>query len=123
MHVGALIVDDEADIRTLLRLIIEAAGHGLFVAGEATNGQEALDRIDELDPQVVVLDEMMPLMKGLDAARRMRERRPGQIIILCTAYLDPSLQKQADEAGIQLCLRKEEFSVIPEALRVVQNLG
>jgi len=119
-YVGTLIVDDEEDIRTLIRLIIQSENKGLFVAGEAVDGLEALDTIDAIDPSVVVLDEMMPGMNGIEAAKEMLARRPDQIIILCTAYLDAELRQKAEAAGIRLCLRKEEFALIPEALRAVQ---
>jgi len=121
VYVGTLIVDDEDDIRTLLRLIIQAANEGLFVAGEAVNGIEALETIDAIDPRVVVLDEMMPGMTGIDAAREILARRPSQIIILFTAYLDDELREKAAAAGIKLCLSKDEFTLIPKALRAVQD--
>jgi CheY-like chemotaxis protein len=120
VYVGTLIVDDEEDIRTLIRLMIQSVDRGLFVAGEAVDAIDALESIDAVDPRVVVLDEMMPGMRGIDAARTMLARRPELIIILCTAYLDEVLESEARAAGIKLCLRKEEFTLIPEALRAVQ---
>lgn len=121
MHIGTLIVDDEQDIRTLVRLVIDAANKGLFVAGEAADGRQALDRLEDLDPQVVVLDERMPGLTGVETAARMLERRPGQIIILCTAYLDADLQRRAEEAGIKICLAKGDYKRIPEVLREVAS--
>jgi YesN/AraC family two-component response regulator len=121
VYVGTLIVDDEQDVRTLLRLIIQAANQGLFVAGEAADAHEALETIDEIDPRVVVLDQMMPGMCGIDAAKKMLERRPGQIIILFTAYLDDELRREAEAAGIKLCVAKDDLKHIPEALYAVQS--
>ena len=88
MDNGILIVDDQEDIRHLIRMIVERANRGLFVTGEAADGQRALDQLDEADPSVVVLDQMMPGMNGLETAALIRERRPGQPMILCSAYLD-----------------------------------
>lgn len=119
MHVGTLIVDDEEDIRTLVRLVIDAANKGLFVAGEATSGEEALDEIDKLDPSVVVLDERMPGLTGVETAAKMLERRPGQLIVMCSAYLDAELRERAEAAGVKVCLAKTEFRRIPEVLREV----
>ena len=121
VYVGTLIVDDEDDIRTLIRLIIQAANEGLFVAGEAADGLEALSKVDEVDPIVIVIDQMMPGMCGIDTAKKMLEGRPDRIIILCTAFLDDELRVKAEQAGIKLCLRKEEFGLIPDALRAVQS--
>lgn len=116
MTIGTLIVDDDEDIRFILRVIIEAANDGLFVAGEAASGREALDRINELRPRVVVLDEMMPGMTGLEAAALIHERNPEQIMILCTAYLDDDLRRRAGAAGIFACLTKEQMKDIPETM-------
>lgn len=56
-------------MRTLIKMIIEAADRGLFVSGTASSGEEAVSRIDEVDPDVVVMDQMMPGMGGIDATR------------------------------------------------------
>ena len=76
VKVGTLIVDDQKDIRYLIRIIIEAANQGLFVLGEAADGPEAVRRAEELDPQVIVFDQMMPGMTGLEAAQAIRQSRP-----------------------------------------------
>ena len=115
--IGALVVDDEADIRALVRMLIEAANRGLFVAGEAADGQEALDRIEELEPTVVVLDERMPGMTGVETAKLILAKRPGQRIILCSAYMDPELRARAEAHGIRVCLTKGEIGRLPQTLR------
>lgn len=117
MHIGALIVDDQEDIRALIRMIIEAADNGLFVSAEAARGDEALGMIDEVQPEVVVLDQMMPGLSGLETAALILQRRPGQRMILCSAFLDDNLRRRAEEAGIVLCLPKEKMMQLPEALR------
>ena len=119
MHVGALIVDDQEDVRLLIRLIIEAANNGLFVAGEAGSGQEALDRLDGCDPEVVLLDAMMPGLDGLETALRIKRKRPEQAMILCSAYLDDAMRVKAEEAGIKVCLTKSEVDRIQLAMREV----
>ena len=106
MIIRTLIVDDEPDLRLLLRLAIEHRNEGLMVSGEAAEGQEALDLIDEVDPTVVVLDQMMPGMDGLETAARILERRPGQLIVLYSAFLDAKLTEQASRAGITACMLK-----------------
>ena len=121
MQIGALIVDDQEDVRLLIRMLIEAANRGLFVSGEAANGREALERLDECDPAVVVLDAMMPDIDGLKTAELIRRRRPGQPMILCSAYLDDELRKKAEAAGIAVCLTKGEFEDIPETVREVAS--
>jgi CheY-like chemotaxis protein len=104
--IRTLIVDDEADLRLLVRLAIEQRNEGLVVAGEAAAGDEALAQLDGADPTVVVLDQMMPGMDGLETAARILERRPGQLIVLYSAFLDRELEEQAGAVGIAACVRK-----------------
>jgi DNA-binding NarL/FixJ family response regulator len=118
VKIGALIVDDEPDIRRLIRLIIENADdEALFVSGEAASGEEAITAADDLKPSVVLMDHLMPDMDGIDAAREILSRRPDQVVILCTAFLDEALATRAREAGIAACLSKTEFHRIPIAVR------
>ena len=121
-HIGAFIVDDEEDIRVLIRLIVNAANNGLFVSGEAANGPEALDAVDDVDPSVVVVDEMMPGMSGIETAIRILHRRPGQRIILCSAHLDDDLRRQADAVGVTLCLPKSSVASMAAAIRLVAGM-
>lgn len=104
--IRTLIVDDEADLRLLVRLAFEQRNEGLVVAGEAAAGDEALAQLEGADPTVVVLDQMMPGMDGLETASRILERRPGQLIVLYSAFLDRELEEQAVAVGITACLRK-----------------
>jgi DNA-binding NarL/FixJ family response regulator len=112
-----MIVDDQEDVRLLLRVLIDMANEGLFVRGEACGGAEALARLDEDDPIVIVLDQMMPDMNGLETAVQIRRRRPEQIIILCSAYLDRDVIEQATAAGVQFCVGKEEVRQLPDIIR------
>jgi DNA-binding NarL/FixJ family response regulator len=116
-QIGALIVDDQADVRRLIRLIIEDANHELFVSGEAATAHDAISAAGELKPSVVLMDYMMPEMDGVSCARQILSARPEQAVILCTAFLDEALQTRAREAGIRACLSKTEFHRIPEAMR------
>ena len=71
-------------------------------------GTEAVDSIVEADPHVVVVDYKMPGLDGVETARVIRSHRPDQAIILYTAYLDDTLQKEAAAAGVSLCVGKIE---------------
>lgn len=115
--IGALLVDDYAEIRMLMRMVLDSDGGGLFVAGEASSGDEALQLLDECDPAVVVLDQMMPGLTGLETAARLRARRPGLPVVVCTAYLDDSLRAEAHALGIVELLTKDELGKLPQAIR------
>src|SRR4051794_24504756 len=104
--VNVLVVDDQPDLRLLVRTLITAANDGLHCASEASSGEEAVAwfdggcRDDASLPNVVVLDQMMPGMTGIEAARRILAKRPSQRIILFSAYLDESLKRLAKSVGI-----------------------
>ena len=116
-EIRTLIVDDQPDVLFLMRVMIEQANEGLVMGGEARSGKEALDRLDEDDPAVVVLDHMMPEMSGLETAAAIRARRPTQVIVLCTAYLDDRVRSQARDIGVSWCLGKENITRLPDMIR------
>src|SRR3954466_9830695 len=86
--VRVMIVDDHADVRFLIRAIVEDADEDVTVAGVADGVRAALESIDRLDPDVVVLDSVMPVITGIQAAPMILARRPGQKILLCSALVD-----------------------------------
>jgi len=111
-----LIVDDEEDIRFVIRMLIEGADLGLTVAGEAPDGPTAIAQAKELQPDVIVLDQQMPGMSGTDAAGRIGEN-VAATMILCSAYLDDDVRRRAEDAGITVCLTKHEVKEIPRIIR------
>jgi DNA-binding NarL/FixJ family response regulator len=80
-----LVVDDHAILRAGLRALL-AAYSDLTVVGEASDGNEALTRVNELKPDVVVMDIAMPGMNGLVATRQILEAHPGTRILMLTQY-------------------------------------
>jgi DNA-binding NarL/FixJ family response regulator len=112
----ALIVDDDDDMRFLVRVLIEAANEGLAVAAEARNATEAVDRWRQHQPDVVVLDNRMPGRSGLDVAAEILAEQPEQSIILFSAYLDDETVLRADALGIRACLSKDDYDQLPAAL-------
>ena len=111
-----LIVDDDEDMRFLLRVLIEAANEGLTIAAEASSGDEAIVQWREHQPDVVVLDHRMPDRMGLDVAAEILAERPGQSIILFSAYLDEETIARAGELGVRACLSKDDYDELPAAL-------
>ncbi|MDQ4065072.1 MAG: response regulator transcription factor [Actinomycetota bacterium] len=101
-----LVVDDTDHVRNMLVDMLEL--DGFTVVGEAASGADAVDLVDEANPDVIVMDYKMPGMDGLRAARAIREKRETQAIILYTAYLDPAIEAEAKEAGIALTVGKVE---------------
>jgi DNA-binding NarL/FixJ family response regulator len=108
-----MIVDDHADLRFLLRAIIDDADEDVTVAGEADGARAVLESIDEVDPDVVLLDAVMPVVGGIDAAPMILARRPRQKILLCSALVDDELRDKAEAAGITACVSKDDMEAIP----------
>ena len=92
-----LIVDDEQPARDRLRRLVEALPD-YRVAGEARSGTEALERIRELGPQIVLLDISMPGMDGMSLAGVLQESGSAPAIVFCTAYQDQALRAFEVEA-------------------------
>jgi DNA-binding NarL/FixJ family response regulator len=113
MPVRLMIVDDHESLRELLRAIVDDAPEDVVVSGEADGAQTALEAIDRIDPDVVILDAVMPEVSGLEAAPLILERRPGQKILLCSALVDADVCDRAERAGIAACLSKDDLEAIP----------
>jgi CheY-like chemotaxis protein len=104
--VRVLVVDDTAHLRRFVADMLSL--DGFDVVGTAADGEEAVEMVPRLDPHVVVMDLRMPGIDGLEATRRIRATRPGQQVVLYTAYLDETVEQAAREAGVALCLGKVE---------------
>jgi CheY-like chemotaxis protein len=111
--VRTMIVDDHADVRFLIRTIVQEAGPPLEIVGEADGVEAALEALDALAPDVVVLDARMPRIDGFEAAPMLRARRPGLPIVLCSAWVDDDVRRRARDAGISAVLSKDQFDEIP----------
>jgi two-component system chemotaxis response regulator CheY len=112
--VRVMIVDDHADMRSLIRAIIDDSDEDVTVIGEADGARAALESIDGADPDVVVLDAVMPVVSGIEATPMILARRPRQKILLCSALVDDELRARADQAGITACVSKDDMEAIPQ---------
>ena len=106
MSAKVVVIDDTPHVRAKVVEMLEI--DGFTVVGQGGSGAEAILVADERDPDVIVIDYRMPEMTGLEASRRIRNRRPNQSIILYTAYLDHDLEVRAAAAGVTLCVDKVE---------------
>jgi CheY-like chemotaxis protein len=111
-----LVADDEEDMRVLVRSIIDRANQGLRVDSEAADGLEAVERWRESRPDVVVLDQRMPGLTGLEAAERILGEQPDQAIVLFSAFLTDAMRATAAALGIKACVSKEKLFSLPETL-------
>jgi DNA-binding NarL/FixJ family response regulator len=96
--IRVLIVDDHPLLRGGLAAVL-GSEPGMAVAGEATNGLEAIDRHRALKPDVTLMDLQMPTMNGIDATRAIRSEFPHARIIVLTTYDGDVLALRAIKAG------------------------
>jgi DNA-binding NarL/FixJ family response regulator len=114
-----LIVDDEDDIRALLRVVLTDGSGRFEVIGEAADGDQALERWRELGPDVVLLDQRMPGRSGLEVAAEILSEDPLQRIALFSAYLTETMRERASSLGIAACVAKEDVFAVPDVLERV----
>lgn len=116
-----LVADDEADVRMLVRVFLEL--DGFVVVDEAVDGGEAVQRFVELDPppvpSVVILDNRMPVLMGIEAAERILSTHPDQVVVLFSAFLDDSLELRARELGVAACVSKTNAAELPAIVREI----
>lgn len=112
MRLRVLVVDDEAPARERLRSLLTDIGGDLEVAGEATNGEEALRLSVDLTPDVVLLDVRMPGMDGIEAARQINSLIEPPAVIFTTAYDEYAVNAfEAQAVGYLLKpIRKEKLA-------------
>lgn len=106
VNLKVLVVDDTEHVRDMLVQMLEL--DGFEVVGEAASGEEAISLAQSSDPNVIVMDYVMPDLDGLSAAKAIKHERPTQPIILYTAYLDANVERQARDAGVALVVGKVE---------------
>jgi DNA-binding NarL/FixJ family response regulator len=109
MEVGVpfkiLIVDDSPVIRRVIRSSIER-NTDWQVCGEAENGKDAIQKVKDLAPNVVVLDLQMPVMNGLDAGREIARIAPNAILVMFTMHRSEELVRLAHAVGIREVVSK-----------------
>jgi two-component system, NarL family, response regulator LiaR len=104
--IRVLIADDHGVVREGLRAYLELEGD-IEVIGEARDGQEAVRRALELQPDVVLMDLVMPNMDGIDATSRIKEQLPDTHVIVLTSFLDDERVVPAIKAGATSYLLKD----------------
>ena len=105
-----LIADDEFLVRLGLKTTIDWEAHGYQVVGEASNGQEALEMVDALKPDIVLADIKMPFLDGLEFIARAKEKSKNLSFIILTNYESFQYAKRAMQLGVSQYLLKSEIS-------------
>jgi DNA-binding NarL/FixJ family response regulator len=96
--ISVLLVDDHSLVRRGFRRILEDEPD-IVVAGEASDGPEAIRLAQDLRPRVIVMDCAMPGMSGLQATRQILEKYPQTLVLMLSMHSEETLVRQALEAG------------------------
>ena len=102
--IKVLIVDDHTVVRKGLRALLSAKKYGLQVVGEAGNGNEAIQKAQQLKPDVILMDLVMPEKGGLDAIVEIRQLQPQARILVLTSF--------ADDANVAEALRRGAYGFL-----------
>lgn len=118
-----MIVDDHPFFREGVKLYLGGV-EGMQLAGTAANGEQALSMIQEIDPDVVLMDLQMPGLDGIATTRRMRELRPQVRILILTSLVSSDRLQEALAAGaVGYCLKDAPPSELAAAVRAVAEGG
>ena len=118
--ITVLLVDDHTVVRDGLRIILETSGD-VQVVGEAENGHEAIKKVRELRPRLVLLDLAMPLLNGAEAARQLVRNFPETKILVLSTYNDNDLVRELIAAGVTGYVTKDTASA--ELLTAVREIA
>jgi DNA-binding NarL/FixJ family response regulator len=106
--IGVLIVDDQLSFRHVARLVIEATPDFVLL-GEASSGEHAMAALDELHPDLVLIDVRMPGMDGIETATRLHSADPAPVVVLISIEEPPHLPMRVASCGAAEIVRKQDF--------------
>ena len=114
-----VIVDDQEPFRQAARMVVELSD-GFDVAGEAASGEEAVELVRALDPDLVLMDVNLPGIDGLEATRRILAEAPrSRVVLVLSTYGADDYEAQALAAGASAFIPKSSFG--PDTLEAAWN--
>jgi DNA-binding NarL/FixJ family response regulator len=116
--VRILLVDDNPSVRHYLRAILEQQT-AWQVCGDARTGAEALHKVLESPPDLILLDYQLPDLNGVDVARQISDLFPKIPILMVTIHLSRQLADAAREAGVRGACAKQDIGSVIEAVEVL----
>ena len=116
-RISVLLVEDHTVVREGLRALLTAEDD-IEVVGEAGNGREAVQSIEKLLPDVVVIDIAMPLLNGVEATRQILKIAPATRVLILSAHSEDEYVEQVVEAGaVGYLLKQTAANVLVKAIR------
>ena len=120
MSVSVVLVDDHPIVRQGLRALLESQSD-IRIAGEAEDGLEAVELLDRVKPDVMVLDLMMPGLNGLDTMIQARQRSPRTHIVVLSMYANEAYVLEAMRNGAEAYVLKKDLP--EEALEAIREVA
>lgn len=119
--IGVLVVDDHAVVREGIKMVLQTDPE-LKVVGEAASGEEAIDQVRELHPNVVVMDIGMPGLSGFEATRRIRDSDPDVNVLALTVHDSEAYVFQMLQAGaVGYVLKRAASSEVIRAVKAAHR--
>jgi DNA-binding NarL/FixJ family response regulator len=106
MTIKLLLADDHAMVRKGLQMFLSTQSD-LCIVGEASNGQEAIDRTNELSPDMILMDLHMPILDGIEVTKQLKQSHPNVKVIVLTSFSDEDHVLPAIRAGAKGYLLKD----------------
>lgn len=104
-----LIVDDQETFRLAARTVVQVTP-GFVLAGEAPSGEDGVDAVDELEPDIVLMDINMPGIDGTVATSQIKAKYPQIVVVLMSTYSADALPAAALDCGADRYVHKEDLS-------------
>ena len=114
-----LLADDHADFRRVVHDFLDRLPN-INVVGEAANGREALEQVERLQPDMVLIDISMPHQNGLETTRIIKERWPATKVVIATLHDDPLYRTKAEEVHADGFILKS--ALMPGLVAAIQNV-
>ena len=118
--VQVLIVDDQEPFRDAARLVVELS-EGFEVAGEAVSGEQSLEMVAALQPDLVLMDINLPGIDGIEATRQISEHHPDVTVLVLSTYEAVEYEPRALAAGAVAFIGKSDLG--PDTLLEVRPPG
>ncbi len=115
-----LIADDNSHVRTALRSLLETAADFEFI--EADDGEQALTKAIAFDPDLIILDLAMPVLDGLNAARKISQVLPHARIVLCSLHGSRHLEIEAPNFGVTKVISKCQSQDLVSTVKTLLGL-
>jgi DNA-binding NarL/FixJ family response regulator len=118
--IRVVIADDHPEMRLALRILLRLSQDAELV-GEASNGVEAVDFVQRLRPDLLIMDIRMPVMDGLEATRQIGSANIATKVILISSDRGARMVSQSIDAGAHGFVPKEELLSLTLAMRAIQQ--